>query len=270
MKYLSILAALLMSSNDYAQNISWFSINNIDYYQANKFAPGSIAEFYSSISGGTLLFSQIVDKNGSVVLKENSKSNPKMVLNRGILGSKQVSFFTDREFALKTPNLLLFGNKATLSWEANVSNESDTYFEIYKSVDGKNFVPISQINSIKGDGLLAYQFADVLNGDLAYYKLVVLSKLYGLRYTSYPLIATIPNSINVYPSNTQNDIYISIPSVDIIDNNYVIINNNGQKLISGHLVSGINSLSLSNLPCGNYFVNVYSGNDHKIFNVTKY
>lgn len=74
---------------------------------------------------------------------------------------------------------------------------------------------------------------------------------------------------NVYPNPASNAVSIILPS-GIASANYVITNALGQSLVAGNLLSNIESIDISGLASGTYFLQVINGNTSGIKKIMVY
>lgn len=152
-------------------------------------------------------------------------------------------------------------NQAAISWQVSESNVVD--YRIEKSVDGRQFVTIGQLNS-KGDGSNSYSFteADRLTAN-AYYRIKQID-IDG-QYAYSPIIRlqgsdAINDRITVYPMPFTTGFTVTSKKAQKAN----LINARGQVLQHIQLSPGANYISAGGLGSGIYYLAAENGNTQKL------
>lgn len=141
-------------------------------------------------------------------------------------------------------------NKAQINWSVNETAVNN--YQILKSTDAQNFLPITMVNS-QGNGEHNYSFTEVnsLSGK-AYYR-IQQSDIDG-KTTSTATMSLqnsgIDNTTKIYPTIIAEGFTIESSAAQ----NAVLSNMKGQLLQTLDLKMGKNYISTSHLPAGVYFV----------------
>lgn len=267
MKALFLFFAISIGMAAQAQKITWYSAEGKDFYQVTECAPGSEAAFYSSTGGGVYLGSQPIAENGTVTVKGSKAFHPKMVLNVGTGGSKQVAYAGDREFAIASPEIHVSGNTATISWSGAAAANSDISFQVLSSTDGNHYSIVYTIVAEISDELISYNCSIPWNGGTTLYKVIVANGS-GSRYTTQPMLLAATSAISVFPTTTTDMVVIYLPSVADVAG-YSLVSGEGKTVAEGKLKDLHSSISLRALPAGIYFVTVKCGFEKKVARIWK-
>ena len=152
-----------------------------------------------------------------------------------------------------------------LSWVLEFYQEG-TNFQIERSVDGEQFMPIGAVAVGANDsGFFAFLDRHVTNNQVYYYRLKMTKKNNVIEYSATGLANIIDENknITVYPNPTAANNNITVEAnFEIQQIN--IINDIGQIIKWRKFDNGITKTNLpSNLPSGIYTVEVIA-NNHKI------
>ncbi len=193
-----------------------------------------------------------------------STANPRQVFINGGLHSPVVPI------ELASLSIKEINCEAEISW-LTLSEENNDYFEIQRSLDGRNFETISTIQGA-GNSLepIAYNFIDKEINKNAFYRLVWIDFFGNAEYSEVQYIKmnhcnTSDYIINIYPNPIQSDIL----SIDVfLDNKkdieYTIQNTLGKTLINNQvsLEEGTQTftVNLEQLSSGTYFI-IINNND---------
>lgn len=156
-----------------------------------------------------------------------------------------------------------------LSW-ATVLEINNHYFEIQRSTDGVNFETIGRVNGNRQSTQeINYSFVDAnpVSG-INYYKLKQVDLDGRYEYSFVVKVETRSNKIKIYPTRIESFVNIEIGESESAK--MTIINSEGQTLKSAPLYSAFNSIDISELSSGVYFVRVESGTQFLIERIVKY
>ena len=235
-----------------------FQIDNNCIIDVSDCVPKTKVEFYSTLQGGKLMQSILLNEQGKTRLIVDVNKMPAFVLNTNEkqsngenIGSRKVQYFMEKEFIVKDLALNTENHQAKLTWNATINDNENISFEIMKSNDGINYFVLKSINATTKEWN-TYSFVDE-NGTNASYKLKVIKNSIEERYLSNALLSK-ENSILIYPTTTNNR--FTIESKNAQNCNYTICNIVGQKILSGYLQNNQTSLDISSLNNGEYLITV--------------
>lgn len=154
------------------------------------------------------------------------------------------------------------GDVAMLHWQTATEN-NNSGFEIERSADGSN--DWKTIGFVAGKGnasqLNDYTFTDntPANG-LNYYRLNQ-KDFDGNSSFSKIVSVTIAKSgtIKLYPTLTTGKVNLTMNDRNLLHTQYLIFDNNGKRVLSGMLNSVEQSIDVSTLPRGLYFLKIQNG-----------
>lgn len=267
----SLGLSLLLSLNASAQQACWFEAEHVNYYQIEACIPYSDIEFYSNNGGGKMLKRATVDAMGFFSINTN-EIRPAFVLNvnrrnaRGVIGSGIVRFFETKEFSINEISAKTVPGNTVLSFNAQTDPSVDIYFQVWKSKDGSNFSPVGILDGNKSGVVTSYKYTDN-NGDASFYKIKVINKQKGDRYTSQ-LLASDEGEAKVYPTASSNSIFIALDK-QYANASYKIYSTDGRVVASGTLENMVNTVSIGNLSAGSYLVSVQAANKRTVSHLQK-
>ncbi|MFZ1497913.1 MAG: glycosyl hydrolase family 18 protein [Saprospiraceae bacterium] len=182
-----------------------------------------------------------------------------------ILQSMEPSFVADAQRVITINTQIIDNHYIKLSWVLEFYQEG-TNFQIERSVDGEQFMPIGAVAVGANDsGFFAFLDRHVTNNQVYYYRLKMTKKNNVIEYSATGLANIIDENknITVYPNPTAANNNITVEAnFEIQQIN--IINDIGQIIKWRKFDNGITKTNLpSNLPSGIYTVEVIA-NNHKI------
>ncbi len=148
-----------------------------------------------------------------------------------------------------------------LVWQT--TNEINTqYFEVQRSINGKDFAVIGTLASANRSGVNSYVFDDTnpLSG-IAYYRLQQIDKDGRFTYSNIVSVNNIRTAnIATYPNPASNSIVITHPKA-LADATIEIVSVLGKKMASIKLAAGVSitNANIANLPAGNYAIVMQNG-----------
>ncbi|MBL7712631.1 MAG: T9SS type A sorting domain-containing protein [Chitinophagaceae bacterium] len=259
-KILSVYTLFICAGNPLSskgQEANWFEAEGNTYYIAESCIPHSDVLFQARRGGGKLLKRATADENGRLILAGNEAFAPAFVLNtrhknaEGIAGSGIAGFYENKEFSFSNPGASTADGVNRISWETEVAAGVDLYFEILRSVDLINYTAIGSIQAGKGTAAGIYTYEDPETAGAAY-KVAIVNRDKGLRYTSKAMTPLL-SGVKVYPTVIGDRFNIELAQVQA-SGSYKIINESGQIIQKGKLNQRHNTVGVSNLATGNYFV----------------
>ena len=169
---------------------------------------------------------------------------------------------------LQSFNGQLENNRVTLNWNI-ADNQLADKFEIERSNDGTSFSTAGLVFATDNSGIQAYQFPQLMNGDVVYYRLKMIEKT---GVTGYSKVLVFRNLI----TRNNNLKILNNPATDKITLNFDIPNGGlttisvtdltGRQVLQQRIKStkGINQVSipLPSLKNGMYVVDVFDGTTH--------
>lgn len=258
---LTITALLaLQVSNAKVMSAVYYEVEGTVMYDIKGCPPGSNVAFYSEKYGGKQLKATVVNGKGELLYEAEEKFKPAFVLNSkkenssGIKGSGVVIHFADKEFSLNSLEVTQSVNGLVLSWEAAFFNSDGYTFEVLKSTNGEWYEPVASVLP-SSNSATPYAYTDPEGTAKTSYKIRIANKGNGVDYTSRVLTVFTGDNIAVYPTAANESINIAIPA-QYKGQAYSIINAQGQVVQSGKLEAERNTVKVSELSAGSYFVNV--------------
>lgn len=156
------------------------------------------------------------------------------------------------------------GSKNHLTW-ATVSETNNKGFDIERSRDGENFQAIGTIKAIGKAGNYNFTDAQPVNGT-NYYRLKSIDNDGSFAYSKTVAIETGKGkkSIKIFPTNTEGVVHIQ--NDDLTGVNVSVFNAMGQLVYAN---KSTNSVDLSGIVAGLYFIEVQTGNGKVVEKVFK-
>jgi hypothetical protein len=251
--FLTTLALLALNVGNAQQSKSPeacnFIVDDVHYYQVKDVKAGSEVEFYSEKWGGNMLKSAKLNADGELIVTDRN-FKPAFVLNKA---SGKLCFMKDAEFTLKDFAVEEINGKTVLGWNASVSKHEDIIFRIQKSRNGKVFEILSEVTGAGSEGEQPYVINDEVD-NFSNYRIEVVNRKYGLRYSSPAMATGGHQKLSVYPSIVKDIVTVRFRNGESAD--YFITNISGQVVKTGKFHSAKNEIDLSDLQSGQYIVNV--------------
>ncbi len=152
----------------------------------------------------------------------------------------------------------------SLKW-STASEKNTSHYIIQKSLNAIEFTNIGNVNAANySTNISTYQFIDKNeNSGIVYYRLLQMD-LDGKK-SYYKLISVnnlVAKQIKIYPNPATDQITIENTNLNAIG--FSLINSVGNFILSTSLNSGVNNLSLLNLPSGVYFFKTNSEDNKTI------
>lgn len=181
-----------------------------------------------------------------------------------------LNFYTSNIVEFRIDDVLVVGRVAPLSlnlvsFTGDIVNDNKVFswmttheemmshFELEGSEDGKNFKTLQIIQAANSDGGATYETTLYQKDNNRYYRLKIVEIEGDVTYSKTVVLNT-KNSRTTEVLNTlveDNRLMISNPSSNTT---YRIYNVNGQIVMSGNLIEGVNTLNLQTIPAGHYFI----------------
>lgn len=263
MKVIIGLTSIMAFSVTNAQELTWFEAEGSTYFFVTDCIPQSNVLFYSERGGGKLLRRETTNEEGQIKIQSDNKFKPAFALNekakslKGAMGSGRVSYLGLREFAIDAVSVETI-TSTEISWMAAVGDHAID-FKILKSINGKDYMPLQVVSITKAPDLKRYSVVDVDldNDQRVFYKIEIYNKL-KLRYSTKILATDYSKGVKVYPYSTQDKISLEVEPAHI-PARYRILNQAGQMVGNGVLEQVLNTIWVSNLAAGNYFIVIAAG-----------
>ena len=172
---------------------------------------------------------------------------------------------------LSSFSAILYNHTVDLKWITSAEINTN-YFEVERSVDGKNYSSIGIISSAGNSNTdMKYNYQNDItsfNNGIIYYRLKIVDKDGSVSYSPVRIIRLAQDkkgiNLTVYPNPVANELRVTIPSA--WQNRPVqleLFNGNGQKvkeLISANS-SQTETIQVSDISRGIYFIKASSGNE---------
>lgn len=161
----------------------------------------------------------------------------------------------------------LNNNEATINWSV-AENESGQFFQVEKSLDGKNFIAAGLIFNTPKKGTEYYTYKES-KSNYEYYRLKVLNKDQTMAYSKIVVIKTNAGSsteaLRLVQNPVQSSVNFNYESAINTISNIGIYTITGTRLFTtkAAIHKGVNfySLDISNkLPSGTYILEIQTGN----------
>ena len=157
-------------------------------------------------------------------------------------------------------------SETVLQWSV-AENESGLYFQVEKSVDGKNFVPAGMVFSTSKSGTESYTYREAKDG-YEYYRLKILNKNQTVAYSKILALKTgeqTSSTIKLLQNPVTSSVSFNYTSIENTAVSVSIYTITGTRLFTtkATMHKGINSLSLdisNKLANGMYVVEVVTNN----------
>ena len=151
-------------------------------------------------------------------------------------------------------------NQTLLTWRV-AQQDVNEKFIVERSMDGYSFEPLGEIKAEPAPAIYQYHFMDKnpLSGD-NFYRLKQVDKNGQYEYSDIARIYFQKNAISIYPVPGKADIFVHLTR----DDAYELYNQFGMIVKKGWLLAGENTLDLSGLHQGVYFLKTASGEVGKI------
>ena len=220
--------------------------------------------FLLSVNGTSWLTSITVPSNGIFYLKGMGVGNAD--LGGSTSGTENIEVTEDLPITLESFDVVKKDGHPVLSW-ATASETNNDYFVIERSFDGRDFEAIDTIKSQAENGTsrarLEYSYTDKSNSlsGTVYYRLKQVDKD-GQSETFDAKTVVIENP-DLAPTLSPNPASNGQVTLEIFNKNqdkYRIVNLQGQEVAHGRLSLGQNTIQLSSLQPGQYFVQVKGSN----------
>lgn len=148
------------------------------------------------------------------------------------------------------------GNAVQLQWQAPEA-ENETEFTIQRSADGSNWTSLSG-KIIHDQNVNQFRYTDEPPYPISYYRIKVRAKDGAVHYSEIRKSQLSPlNGITIYPNPATKMIQIQSREKSFIR----IYNQAGQQVLATHLLPTNNSIDISGLKPGLYFI---MSNDNKL------
>jgi hypothetical protein len=163
---------------------------------------------------------------------------------------------------------ILLNSNVSLTW-TTLSETNNDYFEILRSADGSSF---EVIGKVEGNGnsskMIEYSFVDNRpSSGVNYYKLKQVDLDGRSESFDVVMIQNKSNDVRIYPTQVVNSINIELTNDKL--STLSILNSSGMIQTMIRLNSSFNSVDISDLPSGIYFVKVESENSITIEKIVK-
>ncbi len=162
--------------------------------------------------------------------------------------------------------LLQGNNSVSLHWSVSQQlNETGYYIE--RSRNGQNWEEIGYHERRQGEVGGAYGFTDVRpNNGLNYYRIRTSAIDGNSKYSEIKTVNIAGKGyVNIWPIPAANKLNIQIPNTTNSNGGGVrIFNSSGQEIAASLLYDGINTLDITSLPVGYYFIHVTLSNGETI------
>jgi hypothetical protein len=149
---------------------------------------------------------------------------------------------------------------ALLQWQT-ATETNNKGFAVQRSADGANFTTLAFVNSKAANGTgsapLSYTFTDKNPlGGINYYRLAQTDLNGAVTYSALQSVQ-FGNLMGIYPNPVQSELTVTgVPSAAV----YKLFNAGGAAVLQGTLQAGVNSLSVSGVAEGIYFLRIEAGN----------
>ncbi|MES2617528.1 MAG: T9SS type A sorting domain-containing protein [Bacteroidota bacterium] len=162
-------------------------------------------------------------------------------------------------------NASLLSNAAQLNW-ATASEENVNRFEIYRSVDGKQFLPIGTVNATgNSNDLNEYAYYDVnataVSKGTLYYKVKSIDNDGQSSWSSVSKVTTgsaVVTTVGLYPNPAVNTLNVNLNDLNASDVTIQIMDAFGKVVKSDINITNNNSFTVDvrNLESGIYIINM--------------
>lgn len=166
---------------------------------------------------------------------------------------------------------------ADLTW-ATATELNNSHFEVLRSYDGRSF---EAIDVVSGNGtinrVVEYSYVDASldrNENIVYYRLRQVdydgaSELTEVRRVNFLSKYSFTDNISVYPNPAREMLYISLTDMDSKIVSGELLDINGKMVQAFDLSSTLNTIDISSLIPGVYFVRLRTNNNVKHVKITK-
>jgi hypothetical protein len=265
---------LLSSTTLVAQeNVVLFQVDNNNYVQLEKYKPFTKLEYYSTSQGGKHLGKIKTDQHGFVKEQFDVDNTPAFVLNRqtneNIEGTNKVYFLDHKEFVAKDINFDVIAGTTNISWKAQINEDNNISFQLFKNDQNGNSTLIKTIQGIKNNEFNTYEYTEPYKEN-ASYSIHIVKDNSILRYASSKLNEYNDYQINVYPTICNDQLYIDLPELN--EENpcfYEVKTLSGQTVMKGIFKSLHNSLNILQLNTGNYILILNQNINTKVVKFSK-
>ncbi|MES2558383.1 MAG: alkaline phosphatase PhoX [Bacteroidota bacterium] len=236
------------------------------------FSPDYHFGFFSMMGASASNSTSINDASNTSVIFNTS--NTVVIANKyhlGVLAALPVEFAAFHARKSGT-------NNVTLNW-STASEVNNAYFEIQRSVDGKNFADISKVTGAGNSNVLrSYKFEDAnLQPQVYYYRLKQVDFDGAFAYSQIRSVNLYTdNSLQfnqVYPNPFSNELNFNIDAVKAENVQVKLMDMNGVEVFSQSFMlntgSNILSSNVANLPAGVYIAQVSTATELYTYKLIK-
>ena len=151
---------------------------------------------------------------------------------------------------------------------STITNENNITVNILKSIDGQYFKTIKTISLSAQQNLSSYHFQDEYNS-IAVYKIEIVKNNNIQRYLSKAYnFSNQSENVDVFPTITNDKINVNFQTINAIIE-YQITNSLGQTQQKGTFASNFNSIDVSTLKTGIYYVVINIDNQRYTTKINK-
>lgn len=228
---------------------------------------------------GTTQFNNIDTSNYAAMAQVNFTNIYSFRIRVGALGivaansTRQASFYFKAFTAMVVPlpvtlnsfEAAVNNNQGEISWSTS-SEENLNQFEVTRSLDGKNFTTIGNVNAIgNSNEINAYNFSDANIANLkvatVYYQLRMVDENgdYRLSNIAQVKLNNTINTVSVYPNPTSDYLNVSLTEMVDVESAISIMDANGKAVVlsTPSNINGSNiQLDIRQLENGIYFINI--------------
>ncbi|MES2430628.1 MAG: hypothetical protein V4556_06790 [Bacteroidota bacterium] len=150
------------------------------------------------------------------------------------------------------------GNQLHFTWL--IENEiNSSGYELEKSVDGTHF---SKIGLVDAQGISNYNFTTAMPTEMiTYYRLKMIDVNGKSSYSNVVKIQQQQTRVGLMVMNpVKNDLTINVADKNLINTQAIFVNNVGQVIKKVILKQGLQTINISNLSKGNYYLQTNQGN----------
>jgi hypothetical protein len=225
------------------------------HYKVADCVPFSDIEMYSSPSGGSVVAYATANEKGEADINLSDKVTVAFALNhyrrneKGISGKGQIyNLVNNPVLDIESPVLKADNaNSVTVSWKAN-SFGSNWQFEIQRSMNGKNFVTVSDINAGNSRSLVSYDIKNIVsepgNGTV-YYRIEARNSKTGVVIQTAIKDVTLPKSPLFTAINANSRIRVHFSDQVTYPAVYTFTEMQGTKIATGVLKTNDQVIDIS-------------------------
>jgi hypothetical protein len=237
--------------------------NNINY-KVTSCVPFSDIEIYSSPSGGDVVAYATADEKGEAIISLSEKITVAFALNhsrvneKGFSGKGQIySLMGNPVLDIQSPVLSADNaNSVIISWKAN-SFGAGWDFNVQRSLNGKNFVPVANIASGNSGASRTYDTKNAIaesGSGAVYYRIEARNSKTGAVIQTAVKDLNLPKPALFTAINYNNQVRIHFSNGVSYPATYTLTDMQGIKIATGILKSNDQVIDISSYRIKNYIL----------------